>query len=63
MTWLSGKGGTFGAETIIRIELIPQGHGTLFRMTHSGFDDENAMQAHKDNWPLALDELDQLLAP
>ena len=61
MTWLTGKGGTYGAETVIRIELIPQDQGTMFRMTHSGFDDEQAAKGHKDNWPLALDELDQKL--
>ncbi len=61
MTWLTGKGGTFGAETVIRIELIPQDQGTMFRMTHSGFEDEKAAKAHQDNWPLALDELDQKL--
>ena len=62
MTWLTGRPGTIGAETVIRIELIPQDEGTLLRMTHSGFDDEEAAKGHKDNWPLALDELDQILA-
>ena len=61
MTWLSGNGGTFGAETVISIQLIPQDHGTTFRMTQSGFDDEQAAKAHEDNWPLALDELDRKL--
>lgn len=62
MTWVTGKDGTFGAETVIRIELIPQDKGTILRMTHSGFDDENAAKAHEDNWPLALDELDNKLS-
>ncbi len=61
MTWLTGKGGTFGAETVIRIKLVPQDQGTLFHMTQVGFDDEKAAKAHADNWPLALDELDQKL--
>jgi hypothetical protein len=61
MTWLTGKGGTFGAETIIHIELVPQDEGTFFRMTHSGFEDEAAAKAHQDNWPLALEELDRKL--
>ena len=61
MTWLTGKDGTFGAETVIRIELIPQDQGTMLRMAHSGFQDEKAVKAHKDNWPLDLEELDQKL--
>jgi uncharacterized protein YndB with AHSA1/START domain len=61
MTWLTGKPGTYGAETVIRIELTPQESGTAFRMTHSGFEDEAAAKGHKDNWPLALEELDQKL--
>lgn len=61
MTWVTGKGGTFGAETTIRIELVPQAGGTLFRMTHAGFQDLQAAEAHRENWPLALDELDQKL--
>lgn len=62
MTWLTGKGGTFGAETVIRIELTPQDDGgTQFQMTHSGFEDEAAAKGHADNWPLALDELEQRL--
>ncbi len=62
MTWLTGKDGTFGAETVIRIELVPQDEGTVLHMTHSGFEDEAAAKAHKDNWPLALEELDKKLA-
>lgn len=62
MTWLTGKDGTFGAETVIRIELVPQDEGTVFRMTHSGFENEAAAKSHKDNWPLALEELDKKLA-
>jgi len=62
MTWLTGKGGAFGAETVIKIELVPQDAGTLLRMTHSGFENEAAARAHKDNWPLALEELDKALA-
>lgn len=59
MTWLTGKGGTFGAETVLRVELAPGEPGTTLRLTHSGFDDASAAQAHEENWPLALDELDR----
>jgi len=62
MTWLTGNGGTFGAETVIRIELLSQAEGTLLRLVHSGFEDELAAKAHQDNWPIALNELDLKLA-
>jgi uncharacterized protein YndB with AHSA1/START domain len=61
MTWLTGKPGTYGAETVIHIELTPRNGGTFFKMTHSGFEDGAAAKGHKDNWPLALKELDQRL--
>ena len=60
MTWLTELG-THGAESVIRIELVPRNGGTFFKMTHSGFESEAAARAHKDNWPLALEELDQRL--
>lgn len=62
MTWVTGKGGTFGAETVLRIELLPQDKGTLLRLTHAGFDDANAAKTHEENWPLALEELERKLA-
>jgi hypothetical protein len=61
MTWLTGKPGTYGAETVIDIELAPRDGGTFFKMVHSGFEDKAAATGHKDNWPLALKELDQKL--
>ena len=61
MTWLTELG-THGAETVIRIELVPRDGGTLLKMIHSGFESEAAAKNHKDNWPLALEELDQRLA-
>ena len=62
MTWLTGNGGTFGAETVLRVELIPQEDGTLLRMTHSGFEDEASCRGHEDNWPAGLDFLDEALS-
>ena len=62
MTWLTGRLGTCGEETLIRIELTPRDGGTYFKIIHSGFDDEAAAIGHKDNWPLALEELDQRLS-
>lgn len=58
MTWQT-QGGTAGYETVIRIELTPNEKGTYFKMTHSGFVDEKSCKGHEDNWPLALDSLEE----
>lgn len=64
MTWMTGNGtdeGTAGAETILRIELVPIGAATEVRLTHSGFVSEKSHAGHAENWPLALEELDKAL--
>ncbi|MGE0527501.1 MAG: SRPBCC domain-containing protein [Bdellovibrionales bacterium] len=61
MTWVTGKGGTFGAETVLKIELTPEASGTRLRLTHSGFEDEKSRDAHKAAWPEALEVLDKAL--
>ena len=64
MTWMTGNGtaeGTQGAETVLRIELAPDGAGTAVRLTHSGFVSEASRRGHEENWPLALDALDEAL--
>lgn len=65
MTWMTGDGtaeGTAGAETVIRIELVPNGAATHVRMTQSGFVSEKSRDGHKENWPLALKELNDSLS-
>ena len=65
MCWLTGDGtdeGTQGAETLLRVELIPRDEGTLLRLTHSGLVSEKSRSGHAENWPLALQELDAKLA-
>ena len=65
MTWMTGNGtteGTQGAETILRIELVPSAGGTDVRLTHSGFVSERSRDGHQANWPLALECLDESLA-
>lgn len=64
MTWMTGNGaaeGTQGAETVLRIELIAKGQATQVRLTHSGFVSEQSRIDHAQNWPLALELLDQAL--
>ena len=53
--------GTEGAETILRIELVPQGAATRVRLTHAGFAYERSRIGHEVNWPLALKLLDEAL--
>ncbi len=55
MTWLT-EAGTQGAETILTIELIPNGAGTRLRLTHAGFRDAAARTAHAEAWSVALAE-------
>lgn len=64
MTWMTGNGtdeGTAGAETVLRIELIPKGDATELRLTHTGFATEKSHHGHEANWPLALRILDDAL--
>jgi len=64
MTWLTGNGtaeGTQGAETILRVELVPKGAATEVRLTHSGFVSQKSCDGHRENWPLALELLDEAL--
>jgi uncharacterized protein YndB with AHSA1/START domain len=65
MTWMTGDGtaeGTAGAETVIRIELVPKVGATEVRLTHSGFVSEKSRDGHQENWPLALKLLDEALS-
>lgn len=65
MTWMTGNGtaeGTEGAETVLRIELVPKGGATEVRLTHTGFVSETSRDGHAENWPLALEILNEALA-
>ena len=65
MTWMTGNGtdvGTQGAETVLRIELEAQGEATHVRLTHSGFVSEKSRDGHQENWPIALQILNDALA-
>ena len=61
-TWVTGRNGTEGAETVVRIELAARGSGTRLRLTHSGFADEESARNHSDSWPAILRHLDETLA-
>lgn len=62
LTWLTGPGGTEGAETVVTVELDEDGDGTLLRLTHAGFPDEEALERHRNAWPSVLEQLDHRTA-
>jgi uncharacterized protein YndB with AHSA1/START domain len=61
MTWVTGRRGTDGADTVVRVELSPEGTGTALTLRHSGFYDEVARHQHLEAWPRVLEHLDDTL--
>jgi uncharacterized protein YndB with AHSA1/START domain len=59
MTWLTGPMGTKGAETVVTVELAPEGPGTRLRLTHAGFLDQESRDGHEQAWPGILAHLDE----
>lgn len=62
MTWLTAQG-TQGIETVVKVELTPSGTGTLLRLSHTGFADEESRNGHEEAWPEALEQLDDAFRP
>jgi uncharacterized protein YndB with AHSA1/START domain len=59
LTWLTGAAGTRGAETVVTVELFPNENGTLLKLTHAGFPDQESMVQHRDAWPMVLEVLER----
>jgi uncharacterized protein YndB with AHSA1/START domain len=62
LTWVTGAGGTKGAETVVTVELTPEGGGTRVKLTHAGFPDEDSKDRHDQAWGEVLAHLDQAMA-
>jgi uncharacterized protein YndB with AHSA1/START domain len=60
LTWVTGLGGTGGAETVVTVELAPTETGTHIRLTHAGFYDDAAANQH-EVWGSILTMLDERL--
>ncbi|MEC3976351.1 SRPBCC family protein [Amycolatopsis sp. H20-H5] len=57
LTWLTS--GTGGAETVVTVELTPEGDGTHVRLAHHGFPTESSRDGHRDAWPEVLAQFDE----
>lgn len=62
LTWVTGSGGTEGAETTVTVDLTPIGpDATHLRLAQRDFAAETARDRHRDAWPLVLAQLQECL--
>ena len=60
LTWVTTA--TKGEETVVTVELTPNGAGTLVKLTHAGFPDEKSAKRHEEAWPMVLTQQDARMA-
>jgi uncharacterized protein YndB with AHSA1/START domain len=61
-TWVTGKGGTEGAETLLTVEFIPENDGTRVKLSQRGFPHAKAAAENQAAWPLVLEQQEKRLA-
>lgn len=59
LTWVTGAGGTEGAETVVTVELSANAACTHLRLAHEGFATEAARNQHEHARPTVLEHLEQ----
>lgn len=62
LSWVTGRGGTEGAETVVTVELEPEEGGTLLRLSHRGFYREESARNTEQAWPMVLAQMDERLS-
>ena len=62
LTWLTGRGGSEGAETVVTLEIEPRGKGSRIALTHRGFYREESRAENEQAWPHVLAHLDAVLS-
>ncbi len=59
ISWVTGAGGTDGAETIVTVDLEANGDGTTLRLSHEGFATDSACKGHLEAWPMVLSHMER----
>lgn len=62
LTWVTGAGGTEGAETVVTVELHPEGLGCRLKLTHAGFATAASRDGTEQAWPMVLEQMEQRLS-
>jgi uncharacterized protein YndB with AHSA1/START domain len=62
LSWVTGAGGTEGAETVVTVELTQLSSTTRVQLTHDGFPHEQARDAHEQAWPRVLAQMAERLS-
>lgn len=57
-TWSWGNGGYAGIETLVTLEFVAEGKGTLLRVTHTNMTDDEMHNDHRDGWTSSLARLE-----
>ena len=61
LTWLTGKDGTEGAETVLAVDLEPRADGCALTLSHRGFYSQERADHHGKSWETILAHLDARL--
>lgn len=61
LTWLTGRSGTEGAETVLAIDIAPRPAGCTVTLSHRGFYDQDRADQHGESWEAILANLDARL--